>query len=99
MGRMSPNTFQIPCLGRTSRHHFATLLSTSLFHDDSLVANLHAEEKQCGTFIEEMTSYFLEEIIINGCYRRGEEELVYPCTCLRTRNLWEGRTVMFQNFH
>lgn len=65
MGRMSPNTFQIPCIGRTSRHHLATLLSTSLFYDDSLVANLHAEEKKCGSFIDEIASYFLEGIIIH----------------------------------
>ena len=78
MERTSPNTFQTPYLGRNSRQHFATLLSTSLFHDDGLVANLHVEEKQCGRFIDEIESYFLEEIIIHGCYRVEEESVYLP---------------------
>lgn len=96
---ISPNTFQTPYLGRTSIQQFSTLLSTSLSHDDSLTTNLHAEEKQCGRLFDEIASYLLEEIIIHGCCSRGEEESVYPCTFLRISNIWEGRTVMFQNFH
>ena len=69
MREISPIRFQIPFLKGTSRYHFAILLSISPLHDDSLIADLHAEEEQCGGLIDEITSLYLEDIIIHGCYR------------------------------
>ena len=69
MGEIIPKIFQIQFFRGTSRHHFVILLSISPFHDDSLIANLHAEEEKCGDLIDEITSCYLEDFIIHGCYR------------------------------
>ena len=75
MGKIVPISFQIPFFKGTSRHHFSILLSISLLHDDGLIADLHAEEDQCGDLIDEIASLHLEEIIIQGCYRERRREL------------------------
>ena len=54
MGNIVPILFQIPFFKGTSRHHFVILLSISLSHDDSLIADLHAEEEHCGDLIDEI---------------------------------------------
>ena len=66
MGKTVPILSQIPFFKGTSRHHFVILLSISLSHDDSLIANLHVEEEKCGGLIDEIESLSLEEIIIHG---------------------------------
>ena len=66
MGKIVPIIFQIPFLKGTSRHQFFILLSISPLHDDGLIADLHAEEDQCGDLIDEIASLHLEEIIIHG---------------------------------
>ena len=88
MGEIFPIRFHVPFLKGTSRHHFFILLSILPLHDDSLIADLQAEEEQCGDLIDEITYFYLEEIIIHGCYRqRRRNNSVYPCICLRTGNL------------
>ena len=66
MGKIVPIFFEIPLFKGNSRHHFSILLSISPLHDDGLIANLHAEEGQCGDLIDEIASISLEEIIIHG---------------------------------
>ena len=90
MGRMDPIIFQIPFLKGTSRHHFFILLSISLLHDDSLIANLHAEEEKCGGLIDEIESYFLEEFIIHGCYRERRNTLVLSLHLLEDKQSLRG---------
>ena len=65
MGNIAPILFRIPFFKGTYRHHFSILLSISPLHDDGLIANLHAEEGQCGSLIDEIESLSLEEIIIH----------------------------------
>ena len=69
MGKIVPIIFQIPFFKGTSRHYFVILLRISPLHDDGLIADLHAEEEQCGGLVDEIASLHLEEIIIHGCYR------------------------------
>jgi len=69
MGKIFPILSQIPFFKGTSRYHFSILLSISPLHDDGLIADLHAEEEQCGDLIDEIASLSLEEIIIHGFYR------------------------------
>ena len=69
MGNIVPISFQIPFFKGTSRHHFSILLSISPVHDDGLIASLHAEEETYGGLIYEISSIYLEEIVIQGCYK------------------------------
>ena len=69
MGNIVPISFQIPFFKGTSRHHFSILLSISPVHDDGLIASLHAEEETYGGLIYEISSIYLEDIIIHICYR------------------------------
>ena len=66
MGKIFPIIFHIPFFKGTSRNHLVILLSISPLHDDGLIANLHAEEEQCGGLFDEIASLQLEESIIQG---------------------------------
>ena len=98
MGMIIPNEFQIPCLKGTSGQHLITFLSTLLVHYDSYLANLHAWEGQHGDLL--MRQHLIPWGILSyvDATIGGEEtSQFYPCIFLRTRNIWEGRTVIFQN--
>ena len=98
MGMMVPTTFQIPFLKGTSRQHLIASLSTLLIHDDSNLASLHAWEGQYGDSLMKQhlipwRSSSYGDATVGG----GETLQFYPCSCLKTSNIWEGRTVIFQN--
>ena len=69
MGMVVFPTLQTPYPERTSIHHSVILSSVSLFHDDSLAADLHTWEEHCGDLIDEKAPCYLEACIIPGCYR------------------------------
>ena len=98
MRMMSPNAFHIPCLKGTFGKHLISFLSTLLFHDDSSLANLHAWEGQYGDLL------MIQHLIpwrnlsyVDAIARGGENFQFYSCSFLRTKNIWEGRTVIFLN--
>ena len=99
MGELIPMIFQIPFLKETSRNHFSILLSISPFHDDGLIADLHAKEEHCGDLIDEMASLSLEEIIIQGCCReRRREELSPSLHLLEDKQSLRGEDCNVQKF-
>ena len=98
MGMIVPNTFLIPFPKGTFGHNLISFLSTLLIQDDSSLANLHAWEGQYGDSL--MRHHFIPWRSISYVDARigeGETSQLYPCSCLRTSNIWEGRTVIFQN--
>ena len=69
VGEIVPIIFQIPFLKRTFRNHFVILLSVLPLHDDSLIADSHDNEEQCGDLIDEIAYFYSEDFIIHGCYK------------------------------
>ena len=100
MGIMIPNAFQIPCLKKDFRQPFVA--SMDFLHDDSYLgctpkASLHTWEAQLGDILmrQHLDPW---RILSYEDATWGEEEDIqfYPCSCLRTSNIWEGRTVIFK---
>ena len=101
MGMMVPNIFQIPCLKKASRQHIVSSMDIPLLHDESHLdlspkSSLYTWEEQLGDIL-------MRQHLVNGgmlsyedAIGGGEEALqLYPCSCLKRRNIWEGRTVIF----
>ena len=101
MGMIVLNTFQTPCLERTSRQHLVASLSTSLFHDDGHLgcspnASLYAWERHYGDSLLRHHHITWRSLSYEDATGGGEETIqFYPCSFLGTRNTWEGRTVIF----
>ena len=74
-----------------------------LLHDDNYLVcspkySLHTWEEQLGYVL--MRQHHDPWWILSYENATGEEEEAgqfYPCSFLRTRNMWEGRTVIFLN--
>ena len=98
MGKLVPILFHIPLFKGTFTHHFVILLSISLSHDDSLIADLHAEEEHCGDLINEITSLSLEEIIIHGCYRERRRDLSLSLHLLEEKKSLRGEDCNIPKF-
>ena len=103
MGMMVPNIFMIPCLKKASRSHIVVSMYVLLFHDES---HLEFLPKACFyTWKEQLEGIFLKRNLViwrsisveDAIEIRGEALQFYPCSCLRTSNIWEGRTVIFLN--
>ena len=103
LGMIVPHALQTPCLERTSRQHIVVSLSILLLHDDSQLgctpnANLYAWERHYGVSLLRQHLILLESSSYEDATGRGKETFqFYPCSCLRTRKIWEGRTVIFLN--
>ena len=96
MGMLFTNTFQIPCLKGSSRQHLIAFLSTLLIHDDSYLANLPAWERQYGdSLLTQHLIIWRRSSYVDSKVGGGDILQLYPCSFLRTRNIWEGRTVIF----
>ena len=97
MGMMVPNEFQIPCLKGTSRQHLIASLSTLLSHDDSPLASLHAWEGKFGdSLMRQHLIPWRSLSYVDATVGGRDASQFYPCSFLRTSNIWEGRTVIFQ---
>ena len=102
-GMMVPNIFQIPCLKKASRQHIVVSMGIPRFHDDSYLglspkANLHTWEEQLGDLLMRQHLVPWRSLSYEDATGGGEESLqLYPCIFLWTSNIWEGRTVIFQN--
>ena len=98
MGMIVPNTFLIPFPKGTFGHNLISFLSTLLVHDDIYLANLHAWKGQYGYLLMRRHLDIWRRIsYVDATAGGGENYQFYPCSCLRTSNIWEGRTVIFQN--
>ena len=104
MGMMIPNIFLIPCLKKAFISHVVVSMYVLLFHDES---HLEFLPKACFyTWEEQLEGILLKRNLVlwksisleDATERRGEALQFYPCSFLRTSNIWEGRTLIFQNF-
>ena len=73
-----------------------------LLHDESYLvylpkATLHTWEEPLGgrIIVENLKQWW--RLLNEESTRGGGEILQYPCSCLRTSNIWEGKTVIFLN--
>ena len=77
-------------------------IDLTFFHDESHLvyspkANLHTWKEPLG---DRITAEYLKqwwELLDMKITRGGGEILQHPCSCLRTSNIWEGKTVIFLN--
>ena len=102
MGMIVTHIFHIPCLRKASRQHIFASIGIPLFHHNiylglSPKANLHTWEEELGYLLMRQhlvpwRSLSYEDVKGGG----GEALQVYPCSFLRTSNIWE-RTVIFLN--
>ena len=103
MGMIVPNISQITCLKKASRQHIVASMGVLLLHDDNYLgwspkANLHTWEGQLGDVLMRQHLVPWRILLYEDATGRGEKALqFYPCSCLRTSNIWEGRTVIFLN--
>ena len=102
MGMIVPNAFQTLCLERTSRKYLVASLSISPFHDDDHLvcspnASLYAWEGHYGDLLLRHRHIPRRSSSYEDATGGGKTYQFYPCTCLRTSNIWEGRIVIFQN--
>ena len=102
-GKVVPNIFQIPCLKKASRPHIVASMDIPLVHDESHLdfspkAYLYIWEGQFGDLLMRQHLFPWRRLSYEDAKGGGEEALqFYPCSFLRTSNVWEGRTVIFQN--
>ena len=103
MGMIDTDKYQIPCLKKASRKHIVASMGILLLHDDSYLgwspkANLHIWEGQLGDVLMRQHLFAWRNLSYKDDIGGGEEALqLYPCICLRTSNIWEGRIVIFLN--
>ena len=103
MGMMIPNIVLIPCLKKASRSHIVVSMYVLLFHDESHLgilpkACLYTWEEQLEGILLRRNHVLWRNISFEyATRRRGEALQFYPYNCLRTSNIWEGRTVIFLN--
>ena len=103
MGMMIPNISQIPCLKKASRPHIVVSMDIPLFHDESHLD--FSPKAYFYTWEEQLEDILLKEHLVlwrnlsleDAIGGRGEALQFYPCSFLRTRNIWEGRIVIFLN--
>ena len=100
MGMMVPTIFQIPFLKGTFGQHLIASLSTLLIHDDNHLASLHAWEGKFGdSLMRQHLIPWRSSSYVDATVGGRENLQFYPYSCLRTNNIWEGRTVIFQHLH
>ena len=103
MGMIDPNTYQISLLKKASRQHIVASMDVLLLHDGSCLgyspkASLHTWEGKLGDVL--MIQHLVHGRILSytDAIEGGEGGLqFYPCSFLRTSNIYEGRTVIFIN--
>ena len=103
MVMMSPILYQIPCLKEALRQPIVSFMDICFYiiaiWRCSLKARLHMLEEQLGHLIDDMASFSWRSLsCMDATGKVRGNKSVYPCTCLRTNNLWERRTVIFQIF-
>ena len=95
MGMMVPNIFQIPSLDKASRPHIVASMDIPLVHDEihldfSPKAYLYTWEEQLGDLLMRQHLVHWRNLSYEDATGgRGEALQLYPCTCLRTSNIWE----------
>ena len=103
MGMIDPNIYHISCLRKAFRQHIVASMGVLLLHDDSYLgwspkANLHTWEGKLGDVLMRQHLFPWTNLSYEDAIGGGEEALqFYPCSFLRTSNIWEGRTVIFLN--
>ena len=105
MGMVDPNVYQTSCLKKAFRQPIIASMDILHLHDDSYLgcspkASLHTWEGKLGDVL--MRQHLDIWRILSYEDATGEEEEAlqfYPYSFLRTSNIWEGRTVIFQNLH
>ena len=101
MGMMIPNIFLIPCLKKASRPHIVVSLDIPLLHGESHLdfspkAYFYTWEEQLeDTLIRKHLVLWRNLSLEDATGGRREVLQFYPCSCLRTSNIWEGRNVIF----
>ena len=103
MRRKVPNKFLIPCLKKASRPHIVASMDFPLVHDESHFD--FSPKAYLYTWEEQLEDILMREYVVNwrnlpyedATGGRGEALQFYPCSFLRTRKIWEGRTVIFLN--
>ena len=95
------NEFLIPCLKKASRPHRVVSMDIPLFHDESHFdfspkAYFYTWEEQLeDTLMRKHLVLWRNLSLEDATGGRGEALQFYPFSCLRKRNIWEGRTVIF----
>ena len=98
MGMVDPNIYQTACLKKAFIPPIVLSIYILLSHDDSYLASLHAWEGQYGdSLMRQHLIPWRSSSYVDATVGGGETLQFYPCSCLRTSNIWEGRTVIFQN--
>ena len=103
MGMIVPNISQIPYLKKASRQNIVAYMGILLLHDDGYLgwspkANFHTWEGKLGDVLMRQHLVPWRNLSYEDTTGGGEEALqLYPCSLLRTSNIWEGRTVIFLN--
>ena len=103
MGMKVPNNFMIACLKKASRPHIVVSMDIPLLHNEihldlSPKDSLYIWEEQLGDILMREHFFQWENLSYEDDTRgRGEDIQFYPCSFLSTRNIWEGRTVIFLN--
>ena len=98
-----PNHFLIPCLKKASIPHIFSSMDIPLVHDDSHLdfspkAYFYIWDEQLKkTVMRKHLVLWRNLSLEDATGGRGEALQFYPCSCLRTSNIWKGRTVIFQS--
>ena len=101
MEMMIPNIFLIPCLKKASIPHIVVSMYVPLFHVESHLefsrkAYFYTWEEQLEDILLRKHLVIWRNLSLEDARRgRGKALQFYPSSCLRTSNIWEGRTIIF----
>ena len=101
MGMIVPNIFKIPFLKKDSRPHIVSSMDIPLFYDESHLdfsPKAYTWEEKLGDLLRRNHLFHWRSLSHEDATGgRGEALQLYPCSCLRTSNIWEGG--LFLNQH